>query len=117
MRFLVQLRTGNQENQIFSLAAASLSSSQCDEARNEKHGGELERGGAGDSLLALAAIVWSPKNCIRISAVLPNDGVNFSLIMLDLKGREKLCVTVNRLCPLPPISNSSTAIQNGTSHF
>ena len=42
---------------MFSLAAASLSSSQHDEARNEQHGGELERDGAGHSLLALAAVV------------------------------------------------------------
>jgi len=88
-----------------------LSSSRCDEATNECHGGELEGGGAGDSPLARAAIFCSPKKCIHNPAVLPKDGVNSSLAMLDLKGREKLCVTVKGLCPLSPIHDNSTAIQ------
>lgn len=78
MQFLVQLRTGNQANQVFSLAAASLSSSQCDEAKNKRCGAELESGGVGDSLLALAAIIWSLKNCIHNPAVVINNGVNSS---------------------------------------
>lgn len=49
---------------------------------------ELERGGIGDSLRALAVIVLSHKNCIPMPVVLTNDGVNSSLIMLDLKGRK-----------------------------